>query len=104
MLPAADGARLTVNAALAEAARVNGVVSPETPTPAPLTLTALMVTLEPPVLLSVTLFELVWPTLTLPKATLEGLAESLAAVTAAPDNVTLCGLPVALSATERVPL
>jgi hypothetical protein len=77
MLPvalAADvGVNVTVKVALCPAVSVTGVVMPLKSNPVPLTATREIVTLEPPVLVTVSDKDLLLPTITLPKLRLLGL-------------------------------
>ena len=66
------------------AARVTGRVSPLTEKPAPLGVACEIVTVDPPVLVNVSDLLLLLPTWTLPNDRLEGLGETVPAVTPAP--------------------
>lgn len=68
---------------LCDALSVRGVVSPVSPNPAPVTEACETVTLEPPVLVNVTVCDCWSPTVTLPKASLLGLSVSEPGVDAA---------------------
>jgi hypothetical protein len=76
--PVEDDAEVGPNATLKDADSpaliVSGVVKPETLKPVPVTLNCEMVRLALPGLEMVTGWELVWPTVTAPKLTLDGLA------------------------------
>ena len=78
------------------------MVRPEVVTPLPLRLSELIVTGVPPLLVRVTVCELAWPVVTLPKATLAGLVTRLPAVAPVPERATVW-VPT-VSTTERVPL
>ena len=74
--PAAVGAKVTVNVTVWVGFSVTGKVRPLTEYPAPVTLACVIVTANPPVLVSVSeRFELL-PVWTLPKARLAGFADS----------------------------
>ena len=75
-LPDAAGANTTLKAALCPAASVTGGIRPVVLNPAPETLTWEMLTLELPMLVSLTVCVLLVPTNTLPKLKLVGLAVS----------------------------
>jgi hypothetical protein len=64
---------VTVKVALCPAVSVTGVVMPLKSNPVPLTATREIVTLEPPVLVTVSDKDLLLPTITLPKLRLLGL-------------------------------
>ena len=83
---------------------VNGTDTPLTLTPEPFVPTVLTVTGDPPLLVTVTVCVPDCPTVTVPNASVLGLAARAPAVTPVPLSVTLCGLPVALSAIESVPV
>ena len=68
--------------------RVNGNARPLIVNPAPVTLAAEMVRLEPPELVSVSLSVLLLPTVTLPKLKLVGLGVIWPCVTPTPDSGT----------------
>lgn len=87
-LPVEVGANVVVNVADCPALIVNGVVTPETPNEAPLTVITLILRSEPPELVSVTSEESFVPVVTKPKLTLRGLALS-------------CG-PAGVAVAERV--
>lgn len=75
-LPAAVGAKTTLNVALLPAAMVSGTVMPVRLKPLPDTLAWEMVTLALPALDSLMVCELLVPVITLPKLALEGVAAS----------------------------
>ena len=85
-VPAAVGANTTLNDLLAPAARVNGTEMPLRLNPVPVAVACEMVTLDPPLL--VTVSDSVWfdPTTTLPKLKLGLPAVIAPAVTAVPDK------------------
>ena len=89
-VPAAVGANFTVNDVLWPAARVRGSAGPLNVMPAPLTVADERVALPVPLLVIVTDFVLLEPTVTVPKARLVGLAASWGTVAAppAPDRLT----------------
>ena len=89
-LPAACGAKLTVNVVLCEGLSVSGVVRPVNPKPAPLTEACETETGDPPMLVSVTVCVCWLPTVTLPKVSLAGLRESC------PELVAAVPVPVRL--------
>jgi hypothetical protein len=107
-LPAADGAKRTLNEALEPAGTVTGEDIPETLKPEPVALTEDTVRLAVPVLLKVTVLEVLLPALMLPKETLVGEAEIAPCVASALNGMTSAladallkieTLPVALPAT-----
>jgi len=84
--------------------RVTGVVTPLVVTSLALTVTCEIVTFAVPLFVSVTLFELVVPALTLPKARLVGFAESATVpATPVPLSATVDGDPGALLEIVMVP-
>lgn len=87
-VPAVVGANTTLNDLLAPAARVNGRVTPFILNPVPVAAACEIVTLDPPVF--VTVSDSVWfdPTRTLPKLKLGVPAVSAPPVTAVPDRET----------------
>ena len=84
--PAAAGANFTLNVTVWLGVRVVGRASPVTEKPAPVTLACEIVTLTPPVLVSVSDKLALLPTCTLPKDRLVGLAERVPAVTPVPET------------------
>ena len=84
-LPAEDGLKTTLKFALCPDAKVRGAVIPLRVNPL---LTAIweIVTLEPPVLVTVSDSEEFLPTITLPKSRLVGLDDRVPAETPVPDN------------------
>ena len=72
VLPAAIGANCTLKVLFCPAAIVNGVVTPVTLTPAPVELNCEIVRLAVPVLVTVTVCDLAWPSTKLPKLMLGG--------------------------------
>jgi hypothetical protein len=83
---AADaGVNFTLNVAPWPAVRVTGVVIPLTLNPVPLAATAEIVTLDPPVFVTVSERDLFDPTCTLPKARFVGFDPNPPAVTPAPE-------------------
>ncbi len=87
-LPAVTGAKVTLKVALCPAVSVAGVEIPLTEKPVPLLATFEIVTVEPPVLVTVSDRTLLLPSLTLPKLKLVGFAPSAPAATPVPDNGT----------------
>jgi hypothetical protein len=81
-LPPAWGANRTLNVVLCDALSVSGVVMPVSPKPVPLTEACETVTLDPPVLGRVTVWDCWLPTVTLPKVSLPGFSESCPGVDA----------------------
>jgi len=75
-VPEVAGAKVTVNVVLWPAVKVSGVVSPAILNPESEALTCEIFTFELPVLASVTPCVVLAPTLTLPKLTEDGVAES----------------------------
>ena len=88
---AAVGLNATVSVWVCPGVNVTGVVTPLVVTSLALTVTCEIVTFAVPLLVSVTLLELVVPALTLPKARLVGFA----------DSNTVPAVPLPLSATVR---
>ena len=88
---AAVGLNATVSVCVCPGVKVSGVVTPLVVTSFALTVTCEIVTFAVPLLVSVTLLELVVPALTLPKARLVGFA----------DSDTVPAVPLPLSATVR---
>src|SRR5580704_10519333 len=84
--PAATGVNDTLNVALWPAVSVAGVVIPLTLNPEPLAATAEIVTLDPPVLVTVSDKVCFTPTSTLPKLRLVGFDPRAPAATPLPDN------------------
>lgn len=74
--PAVVGAKLTLNVVLCDAFRVRGAVMPLSVNPAPLIDAAEISTLDPPVLVKVTVCKDCCPIVTLPKFSLVGLNDS----------------------------
>jgi len=102
--PADDGVNETLNVALCPAVRVTGVVIPEKLNPEPLTETWEMVTLVPPVLVTVSEMDCLFPTVTLPKLRLVGLAPSVPGVAPLPDKGIVSVGFDALDVRVRLPL
>ena len=80
------GANVTLKLALWPAAKVTGAVIPLRVNPVPVMLTWDIVTLDPPVLVTVSERDLLVPTVTLPKARLVGFDARVPAVTPVPDR------------------
>jgi hypothetical protein len=83
-VPVDVGAKVNVNAVLCPAVNVTGGVIPEMVYPAPDSPTAEIVALVPPVLVTVSIWLEVWPTVILVYVKLVGDAVKVAAVTAVP--------------------
>jgi len=83
-LPPAVGAKETVNVVFWAGFSVSGVVMPLSWNPAPLMLACETLTAVPPVFVRVTPMDAVEPTSTLPKASLDGLSESVPGATPVP--------------------
>jgi hypothetical protein len=104
MLPAAVGENVTFKIAVCPGVRIRPAEMPLAVKPGPVRLTLEMVTLELPVLESVTPMVVVAPVVTFPKLRLAGLAlRRVAAATAVPLTVTLVGELDAVLMTETVP-
>jgi len=102
--PADVGANETVKVALCPALIVTGVVIPLTLNPAPVIPTCVTDTLVPPVLVMVSDWVPVLPTVTLPIATLVGLALNAPAVTPVPVNAIVSDGFGASEVTVTVPV
>jgi hypothetical protein len=104
-LPAADGVKVTCNAALWPGARIKPAETPLAVNLAPETLTPEMVTLEFPAFVSVTLSVLLAPAETFPKFKLPALLlRSAAAATPVPLMATVLGVLETLLITDIVPV
>jgi hypothetical protein len=103
-LPADDGVNETLKVALCPAVSVTGVVIPLKLNPEPLIPTDEIVTVVPPVLVTVSDRDCLFPTVTLPKLRLVGLAPSVPGVTPLPDNGTVRLGFEALDVIVRLPL
>ena len=103
LLTADVGANTTLNEVLAPAARVTGKVKPCTVYPAPAAV-CVKVMLEPPELVTVSGRDFVLLTVTLPKARLEALAESVPGVAELPVTAAVSEGFEALLVTENVKL
>jgi hypothetical protein len=103
-LPADDGVKETLNVALCPAVRVTGVVIPVKLNPEPLIPTEEIVTLVPPVLVTVSDTDFLFPTVTLPKLRLVGFAPSVPGVTPVPDSGMVRVGFEALDVIVRLPL
>jgi hypothetical protein len=102
---AADaGVNFTLNVAACPAVRVTGVVIPLRLNPVPLAATAEIVTLDPPVFVTVSERDLFDPTCTLPKARLVGFDPNPPAVTPAPESGIVSVGFVAVEVTVTFPL
>jgi len=102
-LPAAFGAKTALNVVDWPAAMVTGAAIPEVLKPAPATVTEEIVTVAVPPFLSVTVWELFVPVVTLPNAALVGVAVSCACVPV-PFKLIVVGEFGALLAIEMLPL
>src|ERR1700674_5447962 len=85
-LPADAGVNVTVKVALCPAVNVTGALTPVRLYPVPLIPTWEIVTLEPPVLVTVSDKDCLLPTITLPKLSLVGFDPSAPGATPVPDN------------------
>ena len=85
-LAADNGAKVTLKVALCPAESVAGVEIPVTPKPVPLTPTCDMVSVDPPVFVTVSDNTCLLPTVTVPKFRLVGFDPSAPWVTPVPDN------------------
>ena len=101
-VPAAVGVNTTLTEVLAPAARLNGTVAPLTLYPVPVAVTCETFTVDPPELVMVSDIVLLCPTVTVPKLNGDE-AESVPAVEAVPESVTLSDGLEALLVTVRVP-
>src|SRR5580698_9870479 len=102
-LPADVGANLALNVVLNPAPNVTGVVIPVVLKPAPVTVTAEMVTVALPPFVSVMVCELFVPVATLPNAAVVGVAASCACVPV-PLKLIVVGELGALLTIEMLPL
>jgi hypothetical protein len=102
-LPAAVGANLALNVVLSPAPSVSGVVIPVLLKPAPVTVTAEIVTVAVPPFVRVMVCELLAPVATLPNAAVVGVAASSACVPV-PLNAIVVGEFGALLTIEMLPL
>ena len=102
--PAAAGAKTTLNDVVCPAGRVSGRVSPLKLNPVPLTVALEIVTLEPPVLVSVTATLGLLPIRTFPKSTLLGVAVRLPGDRPRPERAILSGELDAVETIASVPL
>jgi hypothetical protein len=87
-LAAAAGVKVTVKLALCPALSVTGVEIPLSVKPVPLIATCEIVTVEPPVFVTVSDSPRLLPTVTVPKFRLVGLAPSAPTAAPVPDNAT----------------
>ena len=85
-VPVDAGVNVTLKVAVWPVVRVTGVVSPLRVNPEPLIVAEEIVTLEPPVLVSVSGRDCLLPTVTLPKLRLPGLGTSRPGLIPVPDN------------------
>lgn len=88
-LPPEVGVNVALKLALCPAVSVSGVVIPLSVNPVPLIPSWEIVTLEPPVLVTVPERDCLLPTVTMPKLRLVGFDASAPAATPAPDNGTV---------------
>jgi hypothetical protein len=80
------GVKVTLNDALCPGVNVSGVLIPDRPKPAPVTVAAAIVVFTPPVFFTVSVCVWFCPTTTLVKVRLAGVAVNAAGVTAVPLN------------------
>ena len=97
------GVKLTVKAVDFPGANVSGIARPVRPKPVPGPPTCVMLRLAPPALVRVTVCEVVWPTVTVPKFTLPGATE-ICGWTPIPLSATVETELAALLTTEMLPL
>src|SRR5712692_610939 len=102
-LPAAVGVNAALNVALAPAAIVCGTLRPVMLKPVPVTVTCEIVALAVPVFFKVIVCEALFPVMTLPKAALDGVAESCGC-TPVPLREMAAGELVALLVTLTLPV
>jgi hypothetical protein len=102
-LPAAVGANFALNVVLSPAPKASGVVMPVLLKPAPVTVTAEMVTVALPPFVRVMVCELLVPVATLPNAVLVGVAANCGCVPV-PFKVIVVGEFGALLTIEMLPL
>jgi len=102
--PAEVGAKVTVNVTVWVGFSVAGKVRPLTEYPAPVTLACVIVTADPPVLVSVSERLELLPVWTLPKARLAGFAESWPSVMPVPERAIFSGELDAFDTIASVPL
>ncbi len=102
-LPAAVGVNPALNVALAPAAIVCGTLRPVMLKPVPVTVACEIVALAVPVLFKVIVCEALFPVMTLPKAALDGVAESCGWTPVAL-SAMVAGELVALLATDTLPV
>jgi hypothetical protein len=98
------GVKVTLKLALCPAVSVTGAVIPVTVNPVPLTPTWEMVTLEPPVLVTVSDTDWLLPTITLPKFSLAGLSANWPLATPVPVSERVAELLEALLVRENAAL
>jgi len=103
-LPAAVGVKVTLKFALCPAPKVTGVESPLNAKPAPLAATREIVTLDPPVFVTVSDRTWLLPTCTVPNSRLVGLAPSAPGVTPAPESAMDNAGSTAFEVIARLPL
>src|SRR5882672_1388589 len=99
LLPAANGVNTALNVVLCPAPTVTGRFGPLKLNPLPVTEALEMVTLEPPVFVTVTATVLLPPTVTLPKMTLLGFAVNEPGAMPVPERTML---RVELDASEMI--
>ena len=104
LLPAAVGVNTALKVALCPAPTVAGRFGPVKLKPLPVADALEMVTVEPPLLVTVTATDLLLPTVTLPKLTLLGFAMREPGVTPVPESAMLRGDPGASEAMARLPV
>ena len=104
LLPAAVGVNTALKVALCPAPTVAGRFGPVKLKPLPVADALEMVTVEPPLLVTDTVTDLLLPTVTLPKLTLLGFAMREPGVTPVPESAMLRGEPGASEAMARLPV
>jgi len=102
--PVDVGPNVTVNVALCDTFNATGVDMPLTLNPLPVAAICEMLTVDALLLVSVTVWLLCVPTVTLPKLSLVGLRSSNPSDTAVPDSASVAGLFAASLAMETVAL
>jgi hypothetical protein len=101
--PADAGVKMALNVADCPAVKVTGSLGPLNVNPLPVAAAFEIVTVDPPVLVTVTARLLLLPTVTLPKATLLGFAVNEPGATPVPDKAMFSGEPGASETIARFP-
>src|ERR1700704_2127274 len=104
LLPAATGVNTALKVAVCPAPTVTGRFGPLKLKPLPVADALEIVTVEPPLLVTVTATDLLLPTVTFPKLTLAGFAIREPAVAPVPESAMLRGEPGASEAMARLPV